>query len=83
MTTIVNTPSSGESSDSGLGLILGAVMAIALITLFFIYGLPALRQNNNQSGSTNTIVVPIVGPAGATGATGATGPTGATGAVGI
>jgi hypothetical protein len=83
MTTIVNTPSSGESSDSGLGLIIGAVVAILLIALFFVYGLPALRQNNNQSGSTNTIVVPITGPAGATGATGATGPTGATGAVGI
>ncbi len=77
MTTIVNTPPSGESSDSGLGLILGVVVAIALIALFFVFGLPVLRQNSNQSGNTNTIVVPIRGPAGATG------PAGETGAVGI
>lgn len=75
MTTIVNTPPSVESSDSGLGLILGIMIAIALIAIFFVYGLPALRQNQPN----NVITVPIPGPTGATGATGATGPTGATG----
>ena len=80
MSTIINTPASGERSDSGLGLILAVIVAIALVTLFLFYGLPALRNNGNQPTNTNVITVP--GPAGATGATGATGSTGATGADG-
>ena len=77
MTTIVNTPPSGDSSDSGLGLILGVIIAIALIALFFVYGFPVLRQSNNQPNGTNIITIPVPGPTGATGATGSTGATGA------
>ena len=66
MTTVINTPSSGQSSDSGLGLVIGVIVAIAIVALFFIYGLPAIRQSNQPS--TNIITVP-----GATGETGAPG----------
>lgn len=76
MTTIINTPPSGESSDSGLGLILGIIIAIGLVALFLIYGLPALRQSNNQPSNTNVITVPVPGATGATGSTGATGAAG-------
>ncbi len=63
MTTIINTPPSGDSSDSVWGLVLGVIIAIVLIVLFFIYALPALRQNDNQpTGSTNTIIVPAPTP---------------------
>ncbi len=82
MTTVINTPSSGQSSDSGLGLIVGVIIALALVALFFFYGLPAIRNNSNNPGNTNVITVPLPGPTGATGATGATGSTGSTGATG-
>ncbi len=81
MTTIINTPPSGENSDSGLSLVVGVVIAIGLIVLFIVYGLPALRQNNNEPTTTNTTII-APGLPGATGATGATGNTGATGETG-
>lgn len=81
MTTIINTPPSGENSDSGLGLVLGIIIAIGLVALFIIYGLPALRQSQTPS-NTNVITIPVPGATGATGATGSTGSTGATGATG-
>ncbi len=48
MATIINTPN-GTSEDSGLGLILGVLLALVLIFLFFIYGLPALRGGGDNS----------------------------------
>ena len=60
MTTIVNTPRSGES-DSGLGLILGIIIAIALVVLFIVYGLPALRNNQapaEQPGTNINVTLP-------------------------
>lgn len=82
MTTIVNTPPRGDSSDSGLGLILGVIIAIGLVVLFIVYGLPAIRQSQTPA-STNIITIPgATGATGATGDTGATGSTGATGATG-
>ena len=63
MTTIVNTPSSGESSNSGLGLVFGVILALILVALFFIYGLPAIRNNNAvpQNGNIDVnISVPAV-----------------------
>ncbi|OHA58097.1 MAG: hypothetical protein A2571_03595 [Candidatus Vogelbacteria bacterium RIFOXYD1_FULL_44_32] len=45
MTTIINTPPTGESADSGAGLVLGILLALILVILFFVYALPALRDN--------------------------------------
>lgn len=44
MTTIINTPPAGDNSGSGSGLIIGAIVAIVIITIFFVYGLPAIRS---------------------------------------
>lgn len=43
MTTVVNNPPSNDSG-SGMGMMIGFVMLVALGYLFFVYGLPALRQ---------------------------------------
>ncbi|MDQ5957975.1 MAG: hypothetical protein QG665_316 [Patescibacteria group bacterium] len=45
MTTIINTPPTGDSADSGMGLVLGIVLALILVVLFFVHALPALRDN--------------------------------------
>lgn len=46
MTTIINTPPQAEdSSDSGLGIVLGVIVALILIFLFFVYVLPTLRSD--------------------------------------
>ena len=43
MTTIVNTPPSNDTG-SGMGMLIGLVVVIVLGFLFFVYGLPAIRN---------------------------------------
>lgn len=43
MTTIVNTPSQNDSS-SGVGMVIGLVLVLVIGYLFFVYGLPAMRN---------------------------------------
>lgn len=44
MTTVINTPSNGEST--GAGFMVGVVVVvIILLGLLFVYGVPAMRNN--------------------------------------
>ena len=44
MTTIINTPPQpAERSESGAGIVLGVIVALVLVAIFFIFVLPALR----------------------------------------
>ncbi|TAK57759.1 hypothetical protein EPO17_01170 [Patescibacteria group bacterium] len=61
MTTIINTPPPREDMDSGVGIIIGVLVAIVLIVLFFVYALPAI-QNNQAQKPDNTIDVNIKVP---------------------
>ncbi len=63
MTTVVNNPGNGEGS--GAGMIIGVIVAIVIIILFFVYGLPALREGNSD-----TLDVNVNLPTGDTGGTG-------------
>lgn len=53
MATVINNPSEG----SGAGTIIGIVVAIILIALLFIYGLPALRGGDTPTGGSANIDV--------------------------
>lgn len=44
MTTIVNNPPPSNDSGGGMGMIIGLVVLLVLGYIFFVYGLPALRQ---------------------------------------
>lgn len=44
MTTIINTPQPSNDSSSGMGMVIGLVVLVVIGFLFFVYGLPALRQ---------------------------------------
>lgn len=45
MTTVINNPPSQQSdSGGGIGMIMGAVVLLVVGYLFFVYGLPAMRQ---------------------------------------
>lgn len=46
MTTIVNTPAQAPSSDSSgnMGMIIALIALIVVAYLFFVFGLPAIRQ---------------------------------------
>lgn len=51
MATVINNPdTSSAESNSGVGIIVGVVLAIVILFLFFSYALPAMRGNN---GGTN------------------------------
>ena len=59
MTTVINNPGEGSNDNSsGMGIIFGVIIAIILIALFFVYGLPALRRTNQAQPSGPTINVP-------------------------
>ncbi len=58
MTTIINTPPSGESSNSGLGIVVGVLVIAVLAALFFIYILPKIGTDNTAPED-NTINVNV------------------------
>lgn len=52
MATVINNPPS--DGGSGAGVIVGLVVAVIIIAVVFIYGLPALRNGTtNQAPSAN------------------------------
>lgn len=60
MTTIINTPPSADNATSGLSIVLGVIVALALVVLFFVYGLPALR--NAKPAQNDSINVNVTTP---------------------
>jgi hypothetical protein len=54
MTTVINNP--GESRDSGVGMIVGAIVLIVVLALFFIFGLPMIREANKSDDTVNVNV---------------------------
>lgn len=56
MTTIVNTPPAQKESGGGIGMIIGLIILVAVVYVFFIYGLPAIR--NAQWGTTPQVNIP-------------------------
>lgn len=44
MATIVNNPPSQGESGGGMSMIVGAVLLLLALFLFFVYGLPAIRN---------------------------------------
>ena len=57
MSTIVNTPASGES-NSGMGFVLGIILLIAFVFLMMYFGLPMLRNVSNTVPQAPQIQVP-------------------------
>ncbi len=57
MATVINNPDH-SGSDSGVGLIVGILIAVVVIFLFFFYGLPAMR-NNQAAPSDGSIDVNV------------------------
>lgn len=61
MTTVINNPGDGSGEGAGAGVVLGVLIAIIIIVLFFVYGLPALR--NQVPKDDNSIDVNVTLPA--------------------
>lgn len=55
MATIVNNPGTGSDSSGMSGLLIGIVLLLALFFLFWIFGLPYLR-NTGGGGQTPTTI---------------------------
>ncbi len=57
MATIINNPGDPTArEDSGLGLMIGVLIAIVLLAVFFVYILPAIRNNSasrDEGGNIN------------------------------
>ena len=50
MATVINNPPQSNDSGGSTGMIVGIIVLVVLAYLFFVYGLPAVKQN--QSGGT-------------------------------
>ena len=74
MATVINNPGNTTSDDGagvGLGMIVGIILAVVVIALLAIYGIPALRISSaptQPAGATN-INVTLPNPAPSTGTT--------------
>ena len=63
MATIINTPRDTSNESSGVGMIIGILVALALVALFLVYGLPQLQTTGTPQGSTEVNVdLPNVTP---------------------
>lgn len=47
MATVINTPGQTTSDGSGVGFLMGIVLLAVALFLFFVYGLPFMRQTTN------------------------------------
>lgn len=51
-TTIINpAPTNNSNTDSGMGFLLGAILLIAFGFLFFIFGIPLIKQGLSGLGN--------------------------------
>lgn len=58
MTTVVNTPAPASNDNSGMGMIIGVIVLLAVVFLIFFYGMPYMRGTQQQEQSAPTIQVP-------------------------
>ena len=58
MTTVINTPSNGDGSDGAIGMIVGIILVVVVVILFFVYGLPAIR-NSDSTPKTDNIDIKV------------------------
>ena len=54
MATVVNNPGGTTDSGSGIGMLVGIILLLAIVFLFFAYGLPML----NRSTTTPQVNIP-------------------------
>lgn len=45
MATIINNPSGTTAEDSSVGVVVGLIVAVILVVLFFMFAWPAIRNN--------------------------------------
>lgn len=55
MATIVNTPASSENNASGVGFIIGALIVLFAVFMFFYYGIPAMRTAVTETSPSITV----------------------------
>jgi len=54
MTTIVNNPGSGATTDDSVGTVFAMIILALIAILFFVYGLPAIRNAAQTEVNTPT-----------------------------
>jgi len=59
MSTVINNPSDSREDSSGVGMIVGIVLAVSLVGLFFLYLLPMIQNLGTPTPNTTEIKVNI------------------------
>jgi len=61
MTTVINNP--GDSGEGlGIGIIVAVLVVMVAVVLFFVYGLPAIRNSKTGESSTTNIKIEVPAP---------------------
>ncbi len=55
----IKEPDGGESAEMGLGIILGVIITIGLISVFFVYALPVINKNLVKQNDPATIMLQV------------------------
>jgi hypothetical protein len=53
MATIVNTPASGNTDSGSTGLLFGILLIVAMVLLFYFFGLPLIRGGYSSGPQVN------------------------------
>jgi len=59
MTTIIHNPGNTKGPYSEFGIIIGIIVFLIVVGLFFIYGLPLIRRSANPSRPNGNIDVNV------------------------
>ena len=63
MPTIINNPNSTSGDSGGWGFVVGILILVVLVILFFVYAWPSLQNNNvEKENPDNTLNVEVNSP---------------------
>ena len=62
MNTVINNPGSNSGNGDAAGMVIGILIVLVLVVLFFVYGLPAIRNTNPETPDTTNIQIDIPSP---------------------
>ena len=62
MALVINNPGDTRADNSGIGMILGVIIALLAIALLAVYAFPALRRQVNDSATPNNASINIQVP---------------------
>lgn len=65
MPTVINNPGNREDSSGAVGMLVGLIILVIVLVLFFLYGLPMIRNSNppaQEAPKTDSLDIKVTVP---------------------